>query len=77
MFDAGVRVEVDDSQESVGKKIRNGVSKKAPYMIVLGEKEQESGMLPVRPRGTRDTEEMTLDALLAKLAEEDENVRVS
>ncbi|MCA9387645.1 MAG: threonine--tRNA ligase, partial [Candidatus Andersenbacteria bacterium] len=77
LFDAGVRVEIDDSKESVGKKIRNGVSKKAPYMIVIGEQEKESGVFPIRVRGSQETEDMSMDAFVSRLAEEDDSIRPS
>jgi threonyl-tRNA synthetase len=44
----GVRVLLDDSKESVGKKIRNAEMQKIPYMLVVGDKEIESGKLSVR-----------------------------
>ena len=45
-----VRIAVDDSNNSVGKKIRDAEVSKIPYSIVVGEKEAESGMLPLRIR---------------------------
>lgn len=45
---AGLRVEIDATSETVGKKIRNAEIAKIPYMIVLGEKEEKSGKVPVR-----------------------------
>jgi len=46
----GIRVSLDDSNNSVGKKIRDAEIAKVPYSVVLGEKEVESGKLPVRIR---------------------------
>ena len=40
---AGLRAEVDDRTESVGRKIRDGELRKAPYMLVVGDKEAEAG----------------------------------
>ena len=45
-----IRITLDDSNNSVGKKIRNAEIAKVPYMIVLGEKEVESCKLPIRVR---------------------------
>ncbi len=59
MKDANIRVDVDDTKESVGKKIRNATLQKIPYVIVVGEKEKASGMLPVRKRGSQETVEVT------------------
>jgi threonyl-tRNA synthetase len=47
----GLRVEVDESTESVGKKIRNAEKMKTPRMLVVGDKEMEGGKLTVRARG--------------------------
>jgi len=46
--EAGVRVEVDERSESVGKKIRAAELGRYPYMLVVGDREQESGALAVR-----------------------------
>ncbi len=55
----GVRVEVDLSNESVGKKIRNAVMTKSPYILVLGDKEMADGIVAVRARGEKDTVTMS------------------
>jgi threonyl-tRNA synthetase len=54
----GLRVEVDDSTESVGKKIRNAEKGKVPCMLVVGDKEAEGGPLTVRVRGEADQKTM-------------------
>ena len=46
--DAGLRVEVDDRGESVGRKIREGEVRKVPYMLVVGDREAEAGEVSVR-----------------------------
>jgi threonyl-tRNA synthetase len=58
----GVRVTLDDSNNSVGKKIRNAETAKVPYSVVLGDKEVQSGKLPVRIRSdiNNDNGEVTL-----------------
>ena len=55
----GVRVEVDLSNESVGKKIRNAVMTKSPYVLVLGDKEMAEESVAVRARGSKDTVSMS------------------
>ena len=45
---AGIRVEVDDRSESVGRKIRDGELRKAPYMLVVGDEEQGAARVAVR-----------------------------
>ena len=68
---AGIRSEVDMSNETVGKKIRSAEKLKIPYMIVLGDKEQESGTLSIRAGGSQsDMYSMTHEQLLEKLAVE-------
>ncbi|MFL5893960.1 MAG: threonine--tRNA ligase [Thermoleophilaceae bacterium] len=46
--DGGLRVDVDDRTESVGKKIRDAELQKVPYMLVVGDTEAEAGALAVR-----------------------------
>ncbi len=62
-----IRVEVDESNETVGKKIREAELRKTPYVIVVGDKEIESGKLAVRKRGSRDLENIGLDDFVDKL----------
>jgi len=68
----GFRVEVDQASESVGKKIRNAELKKAPYMIVFGDKEM-AGNLTIRKRGVKDQYGLTkaefVDALQKEVDE--------
>ncbi|MBI2050853.1 MAG: threonine--tRNA ligase [Parcubacteria group bacterium] len=64
---AGARVWVDDSDESVGKKVRASEQQKIPYTLVIGDKEMAGKKLAVRAHGERDTVEMTPDELVAKL----------
>jgi threonyl-tRNA synthetase len=71
----GFRVEVDPRNEKIGKKIREAQLEKVPYMLVLGDKEQEAGMVAVRDRKTAKTEVMTLDAFIEALADEVDNKR--
>ena len=72
---AGIRVELDSSAESVGKKIREASMKKVPYTFVIGEKELESGKLSPRVRGDLgdSAEAYDLDDLLSKLQQEISN----
>lgn len=56
---AGIRAEVDESTESVGKKIRNAEKMKVPRMLVVGDKEMEGGALTVRVRGEEEQKAQT------------------
>jgi len=66
----GIRVECDDSDEGMGKKIRAGKNMKVPYMIVIGDKEIESGELTLEIRDGEKKEIISLENLKAKLQKE-------
>ena len=62
--EAGIRTEMDERSEKIGYKIRAAQMEKVPYMMVLGDKEAESGNVYVRARdGSQST--MTLDEFIA------------
>ena len=64
----GIRVELDDRNEKIGYKIREAQQvARVPYMLVLGPKESETGMVSVRMRDTGETEVMALEAFIEKL----------
>ena len=56
----GFRAEVDDRSEKTGKKIRDAQIKKVPYTIVIGDKEIETGILPVRKHGEKESFDMSI-----------------
>jgi threonyl-tRNA synthetase len=66
----GLRVEIDERNESVGKKIREAEMQKAPYMLVVGEKEQSSGSLTVRKRGEKEQQNLKLEKFIEKILRE-------
>jgi len=66
----GLRPYVDDTKESVGKKIRNAQLMKAPYTIVIGDKELESDVLIVRMRDGTEVPNVALEDFLAALVHE-------
>ncbi|MCX6754402.1 MAG: threonine--tRNA ligase [Candidatus Nomurabacteria bacterium] len=70
--DRDIRVEIDDSNESLGKRIRNAKMKKVPYVIVIGDKEKESGLITVEGR-TEKLENITTEAFLERLSGEIKN----
>ena len=70
LSDAGLRVETDLRNEKIGFKIREAAKEKVPYMLVLGDKEVEDGVVAVRSRKDGDLGTMTPDALLGKLLTE-------
>ncbi len=63
------RVDVDDRDLKVGKKIREAEKEWLPYVLVFGQKEQSGEMLTVRPR-LGDQEQMSLDALIERVRAE-------
>ncbi|MFQ5657120.1 MAG: threonine--tRNA ligase [Candidatus Methylomirabilales bacterium] len=64
---AGVRVDVDDRNEKVGYRVRQAEVTKIPYIVVVGDREVEEGLVSVRERGRRDRGTMPLDAFLEEL----------
>ena len=62
-------MEKDLRNEKIGKKIAEGRSQKIPYLLVIGDKEAESGDVAVRSRAG-DEGVMTLDTFLARIGEE-------
>jgi threonyl-tRNA synthetase len=65
-----IRVELDDSGESLGKKIRNAKVAKIPYLIVLGDKEVADQKLTVESRTKGKLENITPEQLIADLSAE-------
>ena len=67
---AGFRAEVDNRNERMNQKIRTAQMQKVPYMLVVGDREQEAGAVAVRHRDGEDLGAMPLDDFLAKLGGE-------
>ena len=65
LTDAGMRVELDYRKESVGRKIRDAEMDKVPYMLVVGDKEEDSGNVSVRSYADGDLGEKSIDELAA------------
>mgnify|MGYP001129549588 FL=1 len=66
----GLRVETDLRNEKIGFKIREAQMQKIPYMLIVGDKEVENGVVAVRARKGGDLGTMTLDAFEQKINEE-------
>ncbi|HEX6458370.1 MAG TPA: threonine--tRNA ligase [Thermoleophilaceae bacterium] len=66
----GLRVQVDDRTESVGKKIREGELRKVPYMLVVGDNEAEAGQVSVRRHREGDLGAMGVEEFAARAREE-------
>ena len=62
---AGLRVEVDDSSERMGNKIRKAQEQKVPYMLIAGDREAEAGQVALRLRSGGDQGALDVDAFIA------------
>lgn len=68
--DAGIRTEIDTRAEKIGYKIREAQMNKIPYMLVVGAKEEEEGVVSVRSRFAGDEGQKSLDAFMKDIKEE-------
>jgi threonyl-tRNA synthetase len=67
LFDAGLRVELDERNEKIGYKIREAQLEKVPYMLIVGDKEVEAGNVSVRSRSDGDKGVSTLEDFLCAI----------
>ncbi len=70
LTDAGIRAELDHRSEKIGYKIREAQTQKIPYMLVVGQKEEEQGCVSVRSRFAGDEGQKSLDEFIAAVTEE-------
>lgn len=70
LFDANIRVETDRRSEKMGKKIREAQLQQIPYMLIVGEKEKEAGVVSVRHRREGDLGTFKLENFVQKITEE-------
>ena len=71
--EAGIRAEIDKRDEKIGYKIREAQLQKIPYMLILGEKEAQSGLISVRKADKGDLGSQTFDEFVTALKEEIKN----
>lgn len=71
--EADVRVELDDSNDSLGKRIRNAKTAKVPYVIVLGDKEVEAKMLTIEKRDGSKIENISIEDFTQNILKEIKN----
>ncbi|MEX0672448.1 MAG: His/Gly/Thr/Pro-type tRNA ligase C-terminal domain-containing protein, partial [Candidatus Paceibacterota bacterium] len=64
---SNVRVDVDDSNESLGKRIRNAKKEKIPYLLVVGDKEKENETVSAESRDDGDLGAMHIPELVEKI----------
>ena len=70
LFDAGIRVAIDDRAEKIGYKIREAQLEKVPYMIIVGEKEANEGNVSVRSRDGGELGSLSVEEFVEKLVAE-------
>ena len=73
LSELGFRVEVDDSQEKLGYRMRNAIVCKIPYSIVVGEKEKEEGLLTYRVLGEKEQKTVKVEEFIALLSDSVKN----
>ena len=74
--EAGIRAEIDQRAEKIGYKIREAQMQKIPYMLVVGAKEEESGVVSVRSRFAGDEGQKSLADFIAVVKEEIEKKEI-
>ncbi|MFU0783204.1 threonine--tRNA ligase [Thermoanaerobacterium thermosaccharolyticum] len=73
LLENDIRVELDDRNEKIGYKIREAQMQKIPYMLILGDKEVESGNVSVRSRKDGDIGSKSMQEFLSSILEEIKN----
>ena len=73
MLQEGIRVETDIREESIGYKIREAISKKIPYLGIIGDKEIEGESLSIRKRGEKESSSFKISNFIEKIKEETKN----
>jgi threonyl-tRNA synthetase len=73
LLQQGIRVEIDDRQEKIGKKIRDTELMKIPYMLIVGEKEVNEKVVSVRRQGKGDAGSFAVTEWIAQIKQEIEN----
>jgi len=67
MIERGLRADVDDTDASLGKKVRNAEQNWVPYVCVIGDREIESNRLSVRIRGKKGQSDMSTEELIQQI----------
>ena len=66
-MEEGLRVELDDRNQTLGSKIRDAQIEKVPYMLIVGQKEQDLGKISLRLRDGRDLGQLDLKTFSSKV----------
>ena len=67
LFEAGIRVENDERNEKIGYKLRQSITEKVPYAVIIGEQEEQNSTVSVRVRGSKDTRVMSVEELISEI----------
>lgn len=73
----GIRADLDDSNESLGKKIRNAKLEKVPYLLVIGKNEAENGTITLESRDHGKIGEMEIDEAIDRLMKENDSKAIA
>ncbi|MEK9182110.1 MAG: His/Gly/Thr/Pro-type tRNA ligase C-terminal domain-containing protein, partial [Patescibacteria group bacterium] len=65
-----IRTEIDKTNETLGKKIRAGKTKKIPYLLVVGEKEEKENTISVNAMNNKEQEILALSQFTEKILKE-------
>ena len=76
MIKKQIRADVDDRNEKIGYKIREAQLSKTPYMLVVGDKEQDENKVSIRVRGKGDIGQMTVEEFIKKIITEIETKKI-
>lgn len=70
LISKNIRVEIDERQEKIGKKIREAELSRVPYMLIIGEKEINDNLVSIRARGKGDEGSLSLNEFIEKVQKE-------
>ncbi len=70
LFEKGIRVEIDSRSEKMNAKVRDAEMEKIPYVLIVGDKEQNSGSVSVRRRKVGDIGALSLESFVEKILSE-------
>ena len=70
MNNSDIRASIDDRNETIGKRIRESELHRIPFLVIVGEKEQESGTVSVRRQGGKDEGQMKTEDFIALVQKE-------
>lgn len=70
LHEKGIRVEIDERNESIGKRVKTALLQKIPYLLTVGEKEEEAGEVAIRARGSKEIKNMKVDDFVEMILDE-------